>query len=977
MRRSKTGRTRTAILAGAAISTMSAAAFAQTSGSWIVNADGNWSDPLNWAPAIPDGGGVATFNQLLNQNATRNTTVDVNVTVGELLYNSAPRWIIPAAGAGVLTVQGLGASPGVLTSNISAPNSPSAFSFGPTISRPILGANGLTKAGPGNLTLTGTNTFTGGVNMNAGMLLSTSGDAALGTGGAANAINFNGGIWLHATAAVTSARNVNIAAGGATIGMLSAGTHGGVWAGSGNLNKLFSGNMAFQAANTYTGASNFQADGTASPWGQLAAGTVFYQANGTALTTSAITASCTITLDNATTNINGRLNPAAAILYHGGALTVTGNAAVSTAEAVAGVTGDAGMEFFTVTPNLAQAAQLTMASFTRANRSTQIYRGTGLGNTPGVGVGNIFLTAAPTLFGGGGPAGSQNISIIQGAVGGVVSTSAGTDMVTYGATGVRPLSLAALEYRTTLGAGAATDNVRLAAATVTAADETMNSLVIAAGALTGTNTLTLTSGMLINSAAATHAASFNFGTAEGVIHNTALATYSGVISGSNGITRSGTGAASFNGANTYTGATTLLAGQTNYVATTVAENTAGPFGNSSDPIIIEPGGGQTARLWFSGTGGAQFDRDVIARGSGAASAGFGVSGSQTITMNGDVVLERQLDLEGSSTGLFDFNGVISGPGRLTDRFSNLGRFNAANTFSGGIEINAGAYYAGNDSAFGTGRIWVVGAGATVGASGAPRTIANPLTMMNNLAIGNNAAAGGGQNITFSGPVDLSGIASIQFSVPAPLIASFSGVMSNGAVVKAGTGTMRLTNANTYIGGTIVNAGVLHIDNTTGSATGPGNVQVNAATLKGDGTIGGAVTVAGTGSVAPGDSAGTLRTGQLILTDLTNVLYELGTPNIVGGGVNDLMIVNGNLTLDGVLSVTDLGGFGLGIYTLMQYSGALTDNTMTINPLPGGLSGFIDTTLQPGSVLLVVPEPGTLGLVSIAALAGLARRRRQR
>src|SRR5207249_1179441 len=150
---------------------------------------------------------------------------------------------------------------------------------------------------------------------------------------------------------------------------------------------------------------------------------------------------------------------------------------------------------------------------------------------------------------------------------------------------------------------------------------------------------------------------------------------------------------------------------------------------------------------------------------------------------------------------------------------------AANTYSGGTEVTTGSYFAGNDAGLGTGTIWVSGAG-TIGAAGAPRTLANPLVLLNNLSIGSSALVGGGQNITFGGPVDLSGLASIQFSVPTAITASFSGVMSKGAIVKAGIGTMRLTASNTYIGGTIVNAGTLQVDNTSGSGTGAGAVQVN-------------------------------------------------------------------------------------------------------------------------------------------------------
>ncbi len=96
--------------------------------------------------------------------------------------------------------------------------------------------------------------------------------------------------------------------------------------------------------------------------------------------------------------------------------------------------------------------------------------------------------------------------------------------------------------------------------------------------------------------------------------------------------------------------------------------------------------------------------------------------------------------------------------------------------------------------------------------------------------------------------------------------SFSGLIEDGAISggslnKVGSGTLKLSGANTYTGGTTVNAGALVAGNRSGSATGPGPVQVNAGLLAGRGTIGGSVTI-GSGSgvgafLAPGRGAGKL------------------------------------------------------------------------------------------------------------------------
>src|SRR6266480_3510484 len=121
-----------------------------------------------------------------------------------------------------------------------------------------------------------------------------------------------------------------------------------------------------------------------------------------------------------------------------------------------------------------------------------------------------------------------------------------------------------------------------------------------------------------------------------------------------------------------------------------------------------------------------------------------------------------------------------------------------------------------------------------------------------------------------------------------LSTTFSGLIRDGGIAggtggsltKIGRGTLSLTKANTYTGGTILRAGTLLVKNTTGSATGSGAVRVNAGTLGGTGKITGAVTV-GTGSglgafLSPGNSAtkpGTLTINNNTLTFNSDSTYK--------------------------------------------------------------------------------------------------------
>jgi len=55
-------------------------------------------------------------------------------------------------------------------------------------------------------------------------------------------------------------------------------------------------------------------------------------------------------------------------------------------------------------------------------------------------------------------------------------------------------------------------------------------------------------------------------------------------------------------------------------------------------------------------------------------------------------------------------------------------------------------------------------------------------------------------------------------------------------------------------------------------------------------------------------------------------FRLGQPGVVGGSANDLVAVNGALTLNGNLAITELAGFAPGTYTLFTYTGPTVTST---------------------------------------------------
>ena len=81
--------------------------------------------------------------------------------------------------------------------------------------------------------------------------------------------------------------------------------------------------------------------------------------------------------------------------------------------------------------------------------------------------------------------------------------------------------------------------------------------------------------------------------------------------------------------------------------------------------------------------------------------------------------------------------------------------------------------------------------------------------------------------------------------------------------------------------------------------------------------------------------------------------------MAGGANNDLVTVTGDLTLDGTLNVNARPGFGDGVYRLIDYGGALTDNGLALGALPTG-DYEVQTSVE-GQVNLVAGNTADLSI----------------
>jgi fibronectin-binding autotransporter adhesin len=437
---------------------------------------------------------------------------------------------------------------------------------------------------------------------------------------------------------------------------------------------------------------------------------------------------------------------------------------------------------------------------------------------------------------------------------------------------------------------------------------------------------------------------------------------------------------------------------------------------------------------------------------GSASRSLTINNTGVTTFDGDMWLivdrgttARTLTLAGSGSTVIH-NEITDGTaaGSLTITNSGTTTLTARNTHTGTTTINvtaAGKVIISDSQSLGLGTALTLASGTLMGDGSGTKIIQQNVTNSTGTIIiggedrfvfnGTWLTSGGTRTVQAdnTGGIEINGTVTLGettnnrtqvFSGSSDI--TINGVIQNNAgaaspvgnLTKNGTGTLRITAANTYSGTTTVNTGTLLVLNTSGSATGSGVLTVAAA-----------ATLGGNGIIAPAANNNITINGRLQIGSADDTSAEKLTLSTTGTG---LVTVNGVVAFDlfggqntGVLNaqtgnndqlvVKGANGFTIGAgatlhvttslpideswapgteWQLFDWSGLSGNvngsfsNLSTASPfnyinLPDlssiGMMWDVSKLYTHGTIMVVVPEPGRMLLVFLG-LAGLCLRRRR-
>ncbi len=407
---------------------------------------------------------------------------------------------------------------------------------------------------------------------------------------------------------------------------------------------------------------------------------------------------------------------------------------------------------------------------------------------------------------------------------------------------------------------------------------------------------------------------------------------------------------------------------------TLTGTAAEEFPTITDVVLSGSGSGPTpVKTGVINTTDGDLAANVFSLGSEAATASKLQFQGGTLQFSGGdflnnvvtapVTISAQNGTVDTSAGDGGFAGVVSGAGALMVTGGGTFSLSGANTYAGGTVLQAGTLLVTDGSALGTGAL-TLRAGTTLATQG---------------------------SLTLANAVALSG--DPTFDVPTDDTVTVSGTVSDasdgrpaGAVEKTGGGTLVLAAANTYTGGTTLQAGTLALGSATALGTGELRMAANTTlAFAADGlTVANPIAFGGTTTgaavVDPAVDTGAMTetlsgaiTGAGALTKLGTGTLDLAGAGTYAGGTE---VTAGTLLVDGsvtsVVTVDNgatLGGGGTVGGVVLAGGAVLAPGRATA---AGTLSVAGDVTFAAGSTYRVVVNSdgaSRLAATGRAALGG--------